>query len=278
MSIRIVTDSTCDIPEPFLAELGITVVPVYVNIGQDSYLDGTELSRAEFYRRFGAGERVTTAAPSPNTFTDVYNQLAAAGATEILSLHIADDLSNTGNVARLAGETADIPVTVVDTMQVSVGAGFLVMAAAAAARVGKTMGEITAVLQESRTRIRIFGMLDTLDALRRGGRVNWAQFGIGTLLQIKPILQVYQGDITVAARVRTRKRALQQMVDMVQTHSPLERLAVLHVDALETAEYFQQQLTPYFPAEHPPFMVEITPAVASHFGLGAVGAACVSKL
>ena len=277
MSIRIVTDSTCDIPEAVLTELGIAVVPVYVNVGQDSYLDGVELSRAEFYRRFGAGEAVTTAAPSPNAFTEVYNQLAVAGATEILSLHIADDLSNTGNVARLAAETAVIPVTVIDTMQVSVGAGFLVMAAAQAAKNGKTMGEITAVLQESRTRIRIFGMLDTLDALRRGGRVNWAQFGIGTLLQIKPILQVYKGDITVVARVRTRKRALQQMIDMVQTHSPLERLAILHVNALETAEFFQQQLTPYFPSDYPPFFVEITPAVASHFGLGAVGAACVSK-
>ena len=274
--IRIVTDSTCDIPEPFLTKLGIAVVPVYVNVGQDSYLDGTELSRTEFYRRFVAGEMVTTAAPSAGTFTEVYNQLAAEGATEIISLHIADDLSNTGNVARLAAETADVPVSVIDTKQVSVGAGFLVMAAAAAAQIGKTMAEITAVLQKSRNRIRIFGMLDTLEALRRGGRVNWAQFGIGTLLQIKPILQVYQGDITVVARVRTRKRALQQMIDMVQTHSPLERLAILHVNALETAEFFQQQLTPYFPSAHTPFMVEITPAVASHFGLGAVGVACVS--
>lgn len=274
--IRIVTDSTCDIPESFLTALEITVVPVYVNVGEDSYLDGVELSRAAFYRRFAAGEVVTTAAPSTGTFVSIYNTLAEAGATEILSLHIADALSNTSNIARLAGETAVIPVTVLDTMQVSVGAGFLVIAAAEAAQQGKTMAEITAVLQHTSTRIRIFGMLDTLDALRRGGRVNWAQFGIGTLLQIKPILQVYQGDITVAARVRTRKRALQQMADMVQTHSPLERLAILHVNALETAVTFQQQLTPYFPPDHPPFMVEITPAVASHFGLGAVGVACVS--
>jgi DegV family protein with EDD domain len=202
--------------------------------------------------------------------------LAEQGATEIISLHIADALSNTGNVARLAAETAVIPVTVLDTMQVSMGAGLLVMAAAEAAQAGQSMAEITAVLQDYINRVRIFGMLDTLDALRRGGRVNWAQFGIGTLLQIKPILLVYQGEITIAARVRTRKRALQQMVDMVQTHSPLERLAILHVNAPDTAETFQQQLMPYFPPDNPPFMVEITPAVASHFGLGAVGVACVS--
>jgi DegV family protein with EDD domain len=277
MSIRIVTDSTCDVPEPFLTELEITVVPVYVNMGQDSYLDGVALSRTEFYRRFALGEAVTTAAPSEGTFVEVYKQLAAQGATEILSLHIADELSNTGNVARLAAEAVAVPVTVIDTMQVSVGAGFLVMAAAEAAKAGCTLAEITAVVQDSINRTRIFGMLDTLDALRRGGRVNWAQFGIGTLLQIKPILLVYKGKITVAARVRTRKRALQQMVDMVQTHSPLERLAILHVNAPETADIFQQHLTPHFPPENPPFMVEITPAVASHFGLGAVGVACVSK-
>ena len=277
MTIRIVTDSTCDVPEPFLTELDITVIPVYVNVGQDSYLDDATLSRTEFYRRLGAGELVTTAAPSAGTFTEIYNQLTAQGATEILSLHIADDLSNTGNVARLAAETAAVPVTVIDTMQVSVGAGFLVMAAAKAAQAGKTLAEITAVLQDITKRTRIFGMLDTLDALRRGGRVNWAQFGIGTLLQIKPILLVYRGEISVAARVRTRKRALQQMVDMVQTHSPLEQLAILHVDAPETADTFQKQLAPYFPPDQPPFMVEITPAVASHFGLGAVGVACVSQ-
>jgi DegV family protein with EDD domain len=277
MSIRIVTDSTCDVPEPFLIELDITVVPVYVNVGQDSYLDGVGLSRADFYRRFAVGETVTTAASSQGTFLEVYNQLAAQGATAILSLHIADELSNTGNIARLAAETAGVPVTVIDTRQVSMGAGFLVIAAAEAAKAGQTVAEITAVLRETINRIRIFGMLDTLDALRRGGRVNWAQFGIGTLLQIKPILLVYKGEITVAARVRTRKRALQQMVDMVQTHSPLERLAILHVNAPETAEPFQEQLTPYFPPDNPPFMVEITPAVASHFGLGAVGVACVSQ-
>jgi DegV family protein with EDD domain len=278
MSIRIVTDSTCDVPESFLTELDITVVPVYVNLGQDSYLDGVGLSRAEFYRHLAAGEKVTTAAPSEGTFVKVYNQLAAEGATEILSLHIADDLSNTGNVARLAAETAAVPVTVLDTMQVSMGAGFLVMIAAESAQAGCSLAEIIAVLQDSINRTRIFGMLDTLDALRRGGRVNWAQFGIGTLLQVKPILLVYKGEITVAARVRTRKRALQEMVDMIQTHSPLERLAVLHVNAAGTADTFQQQLTSYLPADKLPFMVEITPAVATHFGLGAVGVACVSKM
>jgi DegV family protein with EDD domain len=277
MSIRIVTDSTCDVPEPFLTELDITVVPVYVNVGRNSYLDGVELSRAEFYRRFALGEVVTTAAPGEGTFIEVYNQLAKQGATEILSLHIADDLSNTGNVARLAAETAVIPVTIIDTMQVSLGAGFLVIAAAEAAKAGCTLSEIMTIVQDGISRTRIFGMLDTLDALRRGGRVNWAQFGIGTLLQIKPILLVYKGEITVAARVRTRKRALQQMVDMVQTHTPLERLAILHVNTPETADIFREQLTPYFPPDNPPFMVEITPAVASHFGLGAVGVACVSK-
>lgn len=275
--IRIVTDSTCDIPKSFLADLAITSVPVYVNFGEESFLDGIELSRSEFYRRFATGETATTATPSSGTFTEVYSRLAAEGATEILSLHIADDLSNTGNVARLGAQASPIPVTVIDTMQVSMGAGFLVMAAAVAAKAGKTMAEITAVLQDSINRTRIFGMLDTLDALRRGGRVNWAQFGIGTLLQIKPILLVYQGQISVAARVRTRKRALPQLVDMVQTHSPLERLAILHVNALETADTLQQQLIPYFPAANPPFTVEITPAVASHFGLGAVGVACVSR-
>ena len=277
MSIRIVTDSTCDIPESFLIELGITSVAVYVNISQDSYLDGLELSRAEFNRRMAAGEHITTAAPSAGTFSTVYQQLAAEGATEILSLHIAKSLSNTANIAAMAAETAPIPVTVFDTEQVSVGAGFLVVAAAEAAKAGQTLPEIIATLNKTKTRTRIFGMLDTLDSLRRGGRVNWAQFGIGTLLQIKPVLLVYQGEITVAARVRTRKRALPQLVSMVAEHAPLQRLAILHVNALETADQLRQQVIPYFPDGAEPITIEITPAVASHFGLGAVGVACVSK-
>ncbi len=276
--IHIVTDSTCDIPPSLLEQHHITSIPVYVNIGPDSYLDGIELSREEFNRGMAAGEKVTTAAPSTGTFVETYQKLADEGATEILSLHIAHNLSNTASIAEVAAKEASIPVTVVDSEQVSVGAGFLVLAASEAAQAGKPLAEIVAMVNEMKKHTRIFGMLDNLEALRRGGRVSWAQFGFGTLLQIKPILLAYGGEITVAARVRTKRRALPQLVNMVAGQAPLQRLAILHVNAPDTVAQLYEQVKPYFPEGEEPMTIEITPAVASHFGLGAVGVACVSKV
>lgn len=278
MTIKIVTDSACDVPPAIAAGLGITVVPVYINVGEQSYLEGVELTREEFYRNLATYDPYpTTAAPATGTFTEVYERLTAAGATRILSMHLASSLSATYNAARLGAEAAkSAPVTLFDTEQITLGAGLLVLTAAEAAAAGRTMDEILAMLKERVARTRVFGMLDRLDSLRRSGRVSWAQFGLGTLLKIKPVMMIWKGQVEVVARVRTGKRSMQHMLQMLEAYSPFERLAVIHVDAAAAATQLCQRAEHLFPAGSDWLTAEITPAIGTHLGLGAVGFACIS--
>ena len=278
MTIRIVTDSACDVPEAIADQLGIIIVPVYINIGEKSYREGIELTRQAFYQQLPDYRPYpTTAAPSSGTFTAVYEQLAREGASEILSIHIASTLSAVYNAAHLGARAQDaIPVTLFDTQQITLGAGLLVILAAQAAAAGRSMAEIVTMLQERVRRTYVFGMIDTLDSLRQSGRVNWAQFGIGTLLQIKPVMMIHQGVISMAARIRTRKRSVEQALKIVAGLSPFERLAILHVKAPEAAAALWQQSAHLFPQGEAPLTAEITPAVGVHLGLGAVGFACIT--
>ena len=277
MTVKIVADSACDVPEDLARELDITIVPVYINVGEQSFLEGVEISREEFYYNLPTYPVYpTTAAPAIGSFTAVYNDLAAAGATEILSIHIAADISATYNAARLGAEASDAQVTVFDSEQITMGSGLLVLAAAEAAAAGKTVAEIVAMLQARVPRTRVFGMIDSLDSLRRSGRVNWAQFGLGTLLQIKPVMMIHQGDISVIARIRTRKKALNQTIEMVQQLGPFERLAFIHVNAPEAAAELRQMAEGILSTAHPPMEMSITPAIGAHLGLGAVGIASIS--
>lgn len=278
MSIKIVADSACDIPADIARELDITVVPVYINVGERGFLDGAELSREEFYQNLTTYDPYpTTAAPSPAAFTRTYRQLAQAGASHIISLHIAEALSLTCNAARLGAEEVqnDTPITLIDTQQISAGAGLLAIMAAEAAAAGHSAAEIVAAATAAVQHTRVFGMLDTLDSLRRSGRVSWAKFGFGTLLRIKPILMISRGQIEEIARVRTSRRALQHMLDAVQSFQPFSRLAVIHAHAEEAAAELVEQVRPLFPQIPLPVM-EIGPAIGAHLGIGAVGFACIS--
>ncbi len=280
MTIKIVTDSACDVPPELARQFDITVVPVYINVGKKSYQEGIEISREQFYDRLPTfSEYPTTAAPAVGTFTQLYEQLTAAGATEILSMHIAHDLSAVYNTARVGAVAADsAPVTLFDTRQITLGAGLLVLLAAEAAAAGQTITEIVAMLNEKVRRTHVFGMIDSLEALRRSGRVSWAQFGVGSLLQIKPIMMITDGMISAAAKVRTRKRALSQMLKMVADLAPFERLAIIHVNAQEAAEELRQLSGDLFASlsEAAPIIQGVTPAIGTHLGVGAVGFAAVS--
>ncbi len=298
MSIHIVTDSTCDVPAEVAEALNITVVPVYINIGKASYLDGVDLSRREFFTNLASYPTMpTTAAPAVGTFTAVYQQLADQGATEILSLHIASALSATSNSARLGAEAVEgITVTIFDTQQITLGSGLLVIAAAEAAADGKSMPEIVKMLESQVCRTHIFAVLDTLEFLRRSGRVSWAQFGLGTLLRVKPILTVHAGEVLVAERVRTQKRAAARLINIAEKYHPFERLALLHANAPEAAQKLQTQLQHLLPDgkqmfgkrlprvqletvghEDGPLQMEITPAIGAHVGPGAVGFAFIAQ-
>ncbi|MCA9975895.1 MAG: DegV family protein [Anaerolineales bacterium] len=278
MTIKIVTDSTCDLPPSVVAAYDITVIPVYINIGANSYRENVDISRQTFYENlYTYSTYPTTAAPAVGTFTEVYEQLTREGATEILSIHLAASLSNTYNAARLGAAAANsAPVTIFDTQQITLGSGLQVMLAAQAAAAGQTMAEIVAMLNERVSRIYVFGLIDTLESLRRSGRVNWASFGIGSLLQIKPVMMIHSSDISVVARVRTRKRSQQHMMELVENLGPFTHIGVLHVHAPEAAAELAQIAAPLFPTTEPPLITEVTPAIGTHLGVGAVGFACLT--
>jgi DegV family protein with EDD domain len=276
MTIKIVTDSTCDLPEATVAEYGITVVPLYINFGDQSYLDGVELSRQEFYKRLPDCDPLpTTAAPGPEVFRQTYERLADEGASEVLSIHISISLSATVDVARLgAKETGAAPVTVLDSRQLSLGTGFLVLTAAKAAAEGRSMDEIISLLEEQVSRTHVFAALDTLEFLRRSGRMNWAMASLGTVLQIKPLLKMYDGNPT-AERVRTRNRATKRLINLLSDLVPLEKVALVHTHAPDRAEALRQQVQHLLPEGEIP-SVDITPVIGAHIGPGAAGFACVA--
>jgi DegV family protein with EDD domain len=272
MTIRIVTDSTCDLPTAVAEQLKITVVPAYVNIGDQSFLDGIELTRAQFYRELeGYPTPPTTAAPASGAFTQVYEQLADEGATEIISIHVASKLSGVLNAARLGAEDTEVKVSLFDSQSLSMGLGLLAQVAAEAAADGRSLDEVMALLDSAVRRTYVFALLDTLEFLRRSGRVNWAQFGIGTLLKIKPLVRVFGGVLEMQEKIRTSKKATEKMIERIAELGQYERVALLHTDAPQEVEHLRHQLAHLIPAGSRPPAVLVTPAIGSHVGPRALG-------
>jgi DegV family protein with EDD domain len=275
-----VTDSTSDLPQEVAAEHGIAVVPAYINIEGKSYVDGIDLTREEFYERLPQYRTPpTTSAPSLGTFIETYERLAAQGvaprAQEILSIHVSATLSGILNVAHAAAQaTAAARVTVFDSKQLTLGTGFLALAAARAAAVGRSMAEVVDMLKEMVQRVYSFAALDTLEYLRRGGRLTRIQSGIGAVLRVKPLLMMYDGEMTME-KVRTRRRAIERMIELVHELGPLEQLALVHAHALDRAEMLRQKARHLIPAGLDPFCEEVTSVIGAHVGPGSVGLVCV---
>lgn len=280
MTIKIVTDSTSDIPPELATQYGITVIPVYINIAGNSYLDGIELSRQELYEKLPDYDPPpTTSAPAPGAFTKTFNQLAEEGATEILAIHLASSLSGVLNASRLGAEATDaVKVTMYDSQQLTMGLGLQAISAAEESRLGLSMSEILSVLNQLVRRTYVIGLLDTLEYLRRGGRINWAEYGIGTLLKLKPLLKVHLGTVEMIERVRTSSRAMTRFVEVVAELGPLEKLALLHTHATDGELDQFRQLTQFLvPEGQTPVAVELTPSLGVHLGPGGLGIACVVK-
>jgi DegV family protein with EDD domain len=277
MSIKIVTDSTCDLPFEQIQQLDISVVPLYINIGDQGFLDGIDITREDFYRNLEQYDNhPTTGTPGTAAFLEVYNKLASAGAKEIFSIHISEELSATINVARqAAAEFNRIPVHIVDSGQLSLGTGFQVELAADLAKQGKDAGEIMKSLADLRSRTFVTAGLDTLEFLRRSGRMNRFMHGLGSLIQLKPILTMKHGQ-PGSDRVRTRIRADRRLVALLEENLPLERFALLHTNALDKAMEFKQKVEKVLP-DREIIAVDITPVIGAHLGPGAVGFATISK-
>jgi DegV family protein with EDD domain len=272
VSIRIVTDSNCDLPQAMVDEFGITVVPMYINIGTESYLDGVEMSRQEFYEGLPHFDtHPMTSVPGPGVFVETFETLAAEGATEILSIHIASSLSAMASSARLAAEQWDkLPVKVFDSGNLTLGTGLQAVAAAKAAAGGRSMAEIMALLEDLASRTYCFAALDTVEFLRRSGRLTRFQWALASVLQIKPLLKMNDGEYDME-RVRTRKAALARVVHLLGGLGPLEELALVHTHAPEEAEALGREASYLDPEGALSLSVEVTPVIGTHIGPGAVG-------
>jgi DegV family protein with EDD domain len=278
MDVRIVTDSTCDLPVELVEKHNIVVLPLYIHIGQRSYQDGVDMSRQEFYQGLPTfKEHPTTAAPSPDLFKDTYQQLADQGATDIISIHISESLSAVVQVARMAAkEFEPVPVTVFDSQQLSLGAGYIVLEAAKAAQAGKSVAEIIPILEDLTSRTYVFAALDTLEFLRRSGRMHFALATIGSLLKLKPLLKMNRGDPT-SERIRTREKAIRRLIQLVERIGPLERIDLVHTYAADQAQALFERARDLFPEKYIPLSVDVTPVLGAHIGPKVIGFACIAK-
>jgi len=276
--VRIVTDSTSDVPPDVAERLRVTVVPAYVQIADHSYRDASSsegLGRDEFYARLPTMPSMpTTAVPPAHEFTVAYRSLAD-DADAVIAIVISANLSGMYNVAHLGAQGVDdLKIHVVDSGQLSMGLGWMVVAAAEAAAKGRSVQEILALVKDMRPRVHVYAMLDTLEYLRRSGRVNWARAKAAQLLRIKPILQVLMGHVRDIGRTRTRRRAIERLVEIVRAQGPLERLAILHTCSPDV-EDLRSRLVDLCPAEQI-FTVVVTTIIGAHIGPRGLGVAAVT--
>lgn len=275
MPVRIVTDSTCDLPAETITRYDIRVIPLYINVGAQGFLDGIDITREEFYTKLPTfPEHPTTAVPSLQKFCAIYDALAEEGATEVLSIHISGALSAVLDVARIAAqETTSVPVTVFDSRQLSLGMGFLVETAAKLAAAGSTVAEILETLNLQVKRSHVFAVIDTLEFLKRSGRMNRFIANIGTLLQIKPILTMYDGK-PGTERVRTRERATKRLMEMLREVGKIERIAIVHTNAPARVAELRTWVASLLSNDEI-MVTDITPVIGAHIGPGAFGFAVV---
>jgi DegV family protein with EDD domain len=277
MNLRIVTDSSADIPAEQASALGISVLPLFIHVGSRSYRDDVDLSRAEFYRRLPEFHPAPkTAAPGPEVLRGMYERLADEGASEIISVHVAGRLSSMMDTARMAARgMRRAAVTVFDAGQLSLGTGFAVLAAARAAAQGCSLAQVIRLMEDQLTRTYVFAALDTFIYLRRSGRVNTLIAALGGLLHIKPLMKMHAG-VPSAERVRTQAGAVQRLTRLLTDHLPLEQAAIVHSAARDRAEALLRQVRNLLPQGETP-IVEISPVIGVHTGPGVLGFVCVRK-
>ncbi|CAA9558757.1 MAG: DegV family protein [uncultured Thermomicrobiales bacterium] len=271
--VTVVVDSTSDIPLALRESLGMVVVPLTVQFGEESFRDGVDLDQAAFLARLtSAAALPTTSQPPTTSFEDAFRR-AIDGGRDVLCVTIAAGLSGTANAARLAAEAvAPERIRVVETGTVSMGAGWVAVTAARAARSGATLAEATAAADAAIPRCRVFAVLETLEYLQKGGRIGRASQMIGSMLSIKPILGIHSGAVHPVERVRTWRKAIDRLAALAEDEAPLDGLAVMHVGNERDARALADRLAHLTP-DGTVVVNELGPVVATYAGPGCVGVA-----
>ena len=274
--VTVVTDSTAGLPADLAARHGVHVIPLWVHSGEHSYRDGVDLTPEQFYVMLaGAPDLPTTSQPSAGEFLELYRELAGE-AEAIVSVHISTELSGTVASALAARQMFhDVPVHVVDSRSTSMGLGLIALAAARAAAEGRNREQVAALAERLASRMSVIFVVDTLEYLRKGGRIGGASALVGSLIRIKPILHIHEGRIDALDKVRTRRKALDRLMEIVAERvggaGPIHA-AVVHGAAPAEAEALRDRLAHTFDLAEVN-LAELSPAIGTHVGPGTVGVA-----
>lgn len=272
MTIQIITDTTSDIPPEIAAELPITILPLHVRLNNIDYLDTVDLTREEFYEALpNSSHNSSTAAPSPGKFIETYQRLMDDGAEAIFSIHISRTLSAILESAQIAAEQfKGIPVYPIDSGNLSMALGLIVVEAAKAAKEGKTIQDIQEIINAAIQRAYAYAKLDTIDYLLRGGRINSIQHSVISLLGIKPILKMHE-HISKMEIARTRSKAFEKVMQRALEVRPRsEYFGITHANVPDQADELIQHLQEHYPDLPKPWVAEVNPALGFHVGPGAL--------
>jgi DegV family protein with EDD domain len=253
-------------------ELGVTIVPLHVIFGDVSYREGIDITAGEFYEMLVKSRQLpTTSAPSVADFQEVYERLLAEGHS-IVSIHLSGKLSATVRMAQTAADSLNQPgrIAVVDSQSVSLATGFCITEAAAAARAGASLEEAKAVSESVSRRLHVQFMVDTLEYLRRGGRIGRARAYLGTILKIKPILSVRDGELYPVERVRTRSQGVERIIQAALRYQNVTLAAVGHSTTPDEAELIRERMAVAFPHAQV-YVARFGPVLGTHGGPGVVG-------
>ena len=273
MTVSIVTDSLADLPADLVQALGISVVPLTVNFGLESFRDSVDIDSQQFFAQLVSDATMPkTSQPSVGDFAEVYTKLASGG-NDILSIHASGKLSGTINSATQASKDVQgVGIQVIDTLNASLGEGLVALAAARLANSGAALDAVADAARNAVSKLNLYFVLDTLEYLQKGGRIGKAQQLFGTLLSIKPILTLHDGEVHPLERVRTRAKAVQRMREIVEAGGPYAEAAVLHATTpqeMEALASFVQPLAPNTPV----IRGTIGPIIGTYTGPGVLGVA-----
>jgi DegV family protein with EDD domain len=277
LKLAIVTDSTSDISPQEAEEYNISIVPAILIVNGKEYEDGTGMSRGTFYKQLSSlNPPPTTATPSIGMFSQTYQDLLNQNYDHIISIHAAASLSGLCDTAKTAAHNFGKMISVVNSGQLSMGLGFQVLAAAQAVAkttIDKNLQPIFDVIDSVRQRVRLMAMLDTMEQLRRSGRVTWMQASLGAIINLKLFIELKDGAVTRLGEARTRKKALQRFANMLKNLGPLEQLTILHTDAYEDALALAEKFP--LPSSELPTVRDVTTIIGTHVGVKGVGFAAV---